>query len=76
MAKNVIEKLYPELVQLSRDEHAAWVGLCQALVAAGAVTEADLKARTADNSTSGGRLLNQIRRWGALSAAIAVEAHR
>ncbi len=76
MAKNLIEKLYPELLQLSRDEHEAWADLCKALREAGAVTSVDLISPVAKDDTPGLKLLNQIRRWGRLSAAIAVEERR
>jgi hypothetical protein len=76
VVQNILEKLYPELIQLSRDEHEAWADLCKVLREAGAVTVIDLISPVAKDDTPGLKLLNQIRRWGKLSAAIAVEEKR
>jgi len=76
VANTLIDRLYPDLVKLSRDEHAAWQDVCTTLVRAGAVTPEDLRSRVADDSTPGRKLLGIIRHWGRLAAAIAVEERR
>jgi hypothetical protein len=58
-----------------RDEYAAWHDLCNALVAAGAVTEADLKRSWRDMSTPGCRLLETVRAWGRATSDLAIAEH-
>ena len=60
---------------VERDEYAAWHDVCKALIAAGAVTEKDLKRSCRDMSTQGCRLLETIRVWGRAKADLLIAEH-
>lgn len=54
-------------------EWDAWRSLCQALLVAGAVTQADLDSPVGQSKTSGQRLMNQIRTWGDMRVRLETE---
>lgn len=56
--------------EIVRKEHATWLELCAHLKRVGAVTEVDLASRRFVSETSGQELLNLIRRWGDMHAAL------
>ena len=60
-----------------RIEHEAWLALCEALKASGAVTQADCDTPVnAREQTAGQRVFNRIREWGTLLADLHVKADR
>ena len=54
----------PSLWSFQRLEVMAWRRLTQALLDAGAITEADLNAPVVERDTPGKRALQAIREWG------------